>query len=596
MDYSLGTVTRYRRFLLATTAVALLAGCGGKQAAEPAPLPDLTSPVVSPDTASTEAESEADEEGAPLPDMPAEHVFQADTLPPSLVHRQFDLYVPGQDLKPVLRLLSRRSGINFIIDPNVQGQVSVDLTDVSTVEALDYLLTPLGYAYEYKRGAVWIERTNFETRVFSLNYAITGRRGSKTLNVGAGNFAGGGALGRGGGLFGRGAQGQAQGGGQATGGQQLGGFAGGGRGAGVGGGQFGTGQSTVTSGSTAEVFRDLQEGLEALVFGSNGGEQAAEGAGARTRGQAAPAEDSRAFSRTDTAGRRLIINPMAGLVQIRAEPEAIDQAARFIEAIQGSVERQVLIEAQIVEVGLGEQSKFGIDWSAVLDGLEASQAVLGPRQNGDFEVTVTEEDVEAVLQALARRNEVRTLSSPRVSTLNNQKTVLQATTQEVFFSSVVSRPVVADGTVIPGERQFIPRVVPVGVVVDVTPQISADGEIIMDIRPSVSEIRGTARSPEGDTQPILDVRTIDTMARVTSGQTIVIGGLIQEREKVQESRVPVMGEIPVVGNLFRSRDAEKQRSQLVIFLTPYVQAGRRVDELTEAERMRLRELMRSRQQ
>lgn len=581
-------------FRLASLLVLAVAACAGKQEPPSEGAPDLPASVAYQEERPEQPEQGQQQE---LPDLPAEPAVEEDTLPPELTRETVDMRVTDAELRPLLMALSSESGINFVVDPSVEGSVTIDLNGVSVAQALDYLLTPLGYGYEYRRKAVWITKRRLETRVFRIDYAITGREGTKSLTVGASTLsgAGGGRGGLGGQLGQFGGQGGAGAGGGVGGQRGAGGVLGGGQ-LGQGGmGGIGAGSSTVSSGSDASVFQDLRNGLETIIFGERGGQGGQDGQ-ARSRetrqaGLLGGGGDSGAYSQADTTGRRVVINPFAGLIMVTATPEELDQVGQFLEAVQGSVERQVLIQAEIVEVSLDEEDRFGIDWNAVLGkDLGLSQAVLDNPSNENFQVNVTGSDVDAILQTLSRDKDLRTLASPRVSTLNNQKTVLQATTQEVFFSSFTTRPIVVGETVVQGERTFVPNVIPVGVVIDVTPQVSADGQIIMDIRPSVTEIKGVAESPEGDTQPILDVRTIDTMARVESGQTIVIGGLIQERRQREEQGVPVLKDIPGLGALFSSTEESEERSQLVIFLTPYLQSGVGIDELSREERLRLQQM------
>lgn len=583
-----------------TVGAFLLAGCASSQAApdqgEPSPPPEL------PEELAYDEERPAPEDT--LPDLPVRRTTDAasDTLPAALTQEQISFSGTNVAVRPLLRTLSLESGINFVVDPGVTGTVTVDFQDVSLTRALDYVLTPLGYGYEYRRGAVWVQKQRLETRVFPFNYAVTGRQGFKTLTVGAGSLGGGGATGVGAGS-GRLGGGVTAGGNQAgaQGGAGVGGGAGGrgglgGGGGGFGGGGLGAGTSTISSSSTGEVYQDLTEGLESIVFGRASGDEGENGGGGQRTGLApglgtgVRSGDSQAFTRSDSVGRRLVVNPFAGLIMVTATPEELDQVERYMDAVQGAVERQVLIEAEIVEVQLSDESRFGIDWNALLGDVSIDQAVLGGQENNDFAVNVTGTDVDAVLRALSKQNDVRTLSSPRTSTLNNQKAVLQATTQEVFFSSVQSQPIVSDGTVVPSERQFIPNVIPVGVVIDVTPQVARDGTIMMDVRPSVTEIQGVAESPAGDRQPILDVRTIDTMVKVKSGQTIVIGGLIQEKNRRQEQGVPVLKDIPLLGGLFSNTSSSDSRSQLVIFITTHLQGGSDADERAAQRRMDLQRM------
>lgn len=536
-----------------------------------------------------------------LRDLPAVELETQEVvaqLPPALTEPRYDLRVRDESLRSVLLALAFRSGLNFVIAPDVEGSVTADLTGVSLVRALEYLLTPLNFDYHYERGAIWITKRRLETRVFSVNYPITGRAGAKTLAVGAGavgaGVAGGAAVV--GGVAGAGAVGVPAGA-QVAPGQVAGAPAG------IAAGALGAGFSTIGSASAANFFSDLRDGLETLIFGAVAAPAQAAGARAGLEvGRAGLAglmvggavSEFTAFSRRDEAGRELIFNPFAGLVLVRAEPEILDRVAAYIEAVSGSANRQVLIEAQIIEVELSDEYRAGIDWSLLTENFGLRQILVSAVPSGAaaFRFEATAGRLGAVLDALSTMGKLHTLSSPRVSTLSNQKVVLQATTQEVFFASQVTAPVVVDGTVIPGERQFFPQVIPVGVVVDVTPQVSEDGEIIMDIRPSVTEVVRIAESPRGDQTPVVDVRTMDTMAKVRSGETIVIGGLIDDEEEVQVRKVPLLGDLPLLGALFRSTERQVKRSQLVIFITPVVQAGRRIEELTAAQRRQLGEMIR----
>ncbi len=298
---------------------------------------------------------------------------------------------------------------------------------------------------------------------------------------------------------------------------------------------------------------------------------------------------------------KITLNKTAGILAVTDFPRNLARVATYLELLEGSVQRQVMIEAHVVEVALSDQFELGIDWSLVpaFEGLGGLRGILGggagavqrtARATGFFQVGLATQTVSVLLSALAQQGDVNVLSRPRISTLNNQKAVIKVAVDDVFFVTIRTEDPVT-GRI---RETQTPQTVTEGVVLDVTPQIGDDGVITMNIRPSITERVGVARSRLGDEVPIIAVRATDTVARVPDGQTVVIAGLIQDRASRAVSGTPGAKDLPGLGWLFRRTEKERRKSELVVFLTPRLLVGRRQVELSprELELLRLGETLR----
>jgi type II secretory pathway component GspD/PulD (secretin) len=179
-----------------------------------------------------------------------------------------------------------------------------------------------------------------------------------------------------------------------------------------------------------------------------------------------------------------------------------------------------------------------------------------------------------IMQAIEEQGDVKILSSPTISTLNNQKAIIRVGNQDVFF---ITGAVATQNTV---TQTIQPMTIDIGIILDVTPQISPDGTIIMTIHPSITEKTGEKVTPDGKTTfPLLSVRETDTTVKIRDGQTIIIAGLMQEKKEESYIGVPILQSIPLLGSLFRFKTSVKKNSELVIMITPTLQIGKRVEDL-----------------
>jgi type II secretory pathway component GspD/PulD (secretin) len=181
-----------------------------------------------------------------------------------------------------------------------------------------------------------------------------------------------------------------------------------------------------------------------------------------------------------------------------------------------------------------------------------------------------------IMQAISDQGDVKILSSPTISTLNNQKAIIRVGNQDVFF---ITGAVATQTTV----TQIIqPMTIDIGIILDVTPQIAEDGTIIMNIHPSITDKTGEKTTPDGKTTfPLLSIRETDTTVKVRDGQTIIIAGLMQEKKEESYIGVPVLDSVPLLGGLFRYKTDKRRNSELVIMITPTLQVGKKVEDFTK---------------
>lgn len=477
-------------------------------------------------------------------------------------HRVRDLMVQNQEIGLVVQELAQQFGLQYRIEPGVKGKVNTTLRNTTLTEALDAIIPP-GVTYQIQNGVLRVGPARIETRIFSMDYVALSRVGTASTIIQR-------RLG--------------------TGGQTAGGIGSPGLGGGVGGG-IGAGAGNITGGadvisaiSVADAWEEIRVTMEALIFDASatGGQAPNQPSGASPLGLGSV---GRPYSRVTPDGRRLIINPMGGTITVSAFPAQLEQVELSIRTFESSIQRQVLIEAKIVEVNLDRSFEFGIDWNAVAGagtaGISVRSSTTPARGANNVEFTLSggPGSITAVLNALSSQGDVRVLSSPRVSALNNQRAVFDVTTGEIFFSQTQT-PIANPG----GQPTFISQVTPqqisVGIVLDVLPQIGSDNTVTMNIRPVVTSVRSTATFQGADgtvfSAPVIDTRESDTMARLRASETIIIGGLMQTRRERVESGVPGLRSIPLIGRLFTSYKDVERKAELVIFLTPTIISGQPV--------------------
>jgi MSHA biogenesis protein MshL len=271
------------------------------------------------------------------------------------------------------------------------------------------------------------------------------------------------------------------------------------------------------------------------------------------------------------------VDRKAAMLQATDYPDRLDQVQLYVDAVQNRATRQVQIQAKVIEVVLNEEFAAGINWNLVIhragDAVSLTQRAA-PTTPGTFTVGLNIKDFTGLLNALATQGEVNVMSSPTVNALNNEPAIMRVGTQDVFFKTIAQTDALT-GRIL--QTSVEPQAITEGVVLSVTPQISGDGMINMSISPSLTERTGQAMSRFGDTVPILSVREADTLVRVHENETIVIAGLMDDRIRREQRKVPMLGDLPGVGRLFRGEVSSRRKTDLVILLTPTLMTPARAE-------------------
>ena len=502
-------------------------------------LPELPEPAAPPETAVTQAIS-------------AEPPSLSGALPNEA---RVSIAMNQAPARQFFMALTAGTPYTLLLHPNVTGSYSARLQDVTVTEALEAIrdLYDLDITLSGKR--ITVKQPAMETRVFQVNYPNGSRKGSSDTRVAAGSLTD---------VLPAGAAA-----GNSVQPVRL------------------ADSSRVSTHAEADFWHELKAALEAV-------------AGISSAAGSAP---------NAASGKSIVISPQSGVVVVRAMPRELRDIAAFLKATQLSIERQVILEAKIIEVQLSDSYQSGVNWAAFRSGsTRASAGVLQPGAslnntpdtalgNGSlngtagsalsalassggtmFGLALQGTNFAALIAFLETQGAVQVLSSPRISTLNNQQAVLKVGTDEFFVTGV------SGGTTTPSAGGAITTTPNVtlrpffsGVVLDVLPQIDAEGNIMLHIRPSVSQVTTVNKNINLGVGGQLSLplasssaSEADSVVRARNGQVVVIGGLMREGSINDRSQVPGVGSAPGIGKLFGSTSRSSQKRELVILLKPTV--------------------------
>ncbi|MGV7207480.1 pilus (MSHA type) biogenesis protein MshL [Oxalobacteraceae bacterium A2-2] len=467
---------------------------------------------------------------------------------------------------------------NMLINPEVSGTVSANLKDVTLVEALDAIRELYGYDYKIEGTRIYIRPLTMQTRMFHVNYLTAARKGTSSLRVSSTSVANAGTSNSGN---------QNNNGSNNNSNNNNSNNNNGDNGNNNNG--TGNGNSTqrdaanVQTTSVSDFWTELKASLELLV---------------------AVGKD----------GRSVVISPQSGVIVIRAMPDELRNVEQYLKATQLSVDRQVILEAKILEVELNSNFQSGVNWAAFGKGNNSrvSGGVLSPGTTlsqltnpvtvqtsaGNASITASAgstlgaaseaagsliglafqtSNFSALISFLESQGTVHVLSSPRIATLNNQKAVLKIGTDEFYVTGVsTTTTTTGSGTGITTPTVTLQPFFS-GVVLDVTPQIDEQGYVTLHVHPSVSQVstvsKGVNLGTAGSlTLPLAASATseIDSMVRGQDGQVVAIGGLMRQSTTNDRSGVPGAASLPVLGALFRNTAEVVQKRELVVLIKPTI--------------------------
>lgn len=537
----------YKKLIIGISLLAVLFGC-----ATPIPRGEATRSGI---------EAALDEASAPAAkDLESEPAFQPEdgvsATEPEPSEQRFDVNTDETPARAFFMALVEGTSYNMVVHPDVSGNISLSLKNVTVPEVLDVVSEVYGYAHKRNRTGFVVLPATLQSRIFQIDYLNLQRSGISRTRVSSGQVS------------------------ESTPRDGRDGFSQSGQDAYASStGDLSQRSAQQVSGSKietsykADFWTELQKTLEEIVGNED--------------------------------GHQVVVNAQAGVVVVRAMPKQLRNVEEYLETIQSIAQRQVIIEAKIIEVQLNDRFQAGINWVSVsqnssgdtftfgqiappadfgnnLETLGGAPITVAPGTavngfvnstlGGAFTMAFDIGDFNSFIELLESQGDTRVLSSPRVSTLNNQKAVIKAGTDEFFVTDIASNTVTGTSSATSRNVQLTPFFS--GIALDVTPQISASGEIILHIHPTVSEVTDQQKvvtvSGESDTLPLAfsEIRESDSIVKARSGQIIVIGGLMRKSSRSANFATPVLGRIPGVGKLFQSKREVETKTELVILLRP----------------------------
>lgn len=291
--------------------------------------------------------------------------------------------------------------------------------------------------------------------------------------------------------------------------------------------------------------------------------------------------------------QNVVVNREAGMLSVYTTAKKHQQVKNYLDSSLNRTNKQVLIEATVVEVELSDQYQAGVDWSAINSNsggsTDISQSLLGTNLSKDPNFTINLSSIgtwnfNVGIKMLQQFGDAKVLSSPKIMAMNNQAALLKVVNNEVYFTVEVNRESATASSAGVTTYETTVHTVPVGFMMHVTPFISED-EISLNIRPTLSRIVGYVNDPNPDLArenieskvPIIQEREMDSVLRLRNRQTAIIGGLIQDTHDNQRQGVPGLSDLPWIGDLFSYRDDTVKKSELIIFIRPIIVTNPDVD-------------------
>jgi len=451
-----------------------------------------------------------------------------------LSEKRLEISATSVAAKDFFTAIVEGSAYSVAIHPDVSGSITLNLTDVTLTEAIKVIQDIYGFDIRVNGNIIQVYPAGIRTETIALNYLFLKRFGTSSTSINSG------------------------------------------------------GVSENDPNSSNSGGNNGSSGNNQNSQNSQNGQNSNSGINIYTENESnfwtELKETLTAFVGT-TDGRSVIISPQAGLVTVRGLPAEITAVKKFINDTETHLHRQVIIEAKIMEVTLNDEYQQGVRWNEVLGSLGSTDLtfstsgniagnVISGKVGGATSLSFSGADFSGVIDLLQTQGNVQVLSSPRITATNNQKAVIKVGEDEYFVTDVSSTTTTGTSTTTTPEVELTPFFS--GIALDVTPQIDKDGNVILHVHPSVTLTAEQNKIIQlGGQELILPlaqsrVRESDTIIRAKSGEIVVIGGLIETYQTDQESKTPLLGDIPLLGGLFKSVSEVTQKRELIILLKPVV--------------------------
>lgn len=496
---------------------------------------------------------------------------------PKAKEQLYSIVVYDTPVKEVLFAIARDSKFNIDIHPSIKGNVTLNAVDQTLPAILERLSKQVDLTYKIQNNVLNITPDSPVLRTYKVDYVNMSRDTASFI----------------------GADGQISSASQSSG-------AGGTVSNSAGNGANNSSRTSVTSESKSHFWETLEKNLKDILAetdkeiiitrtGINSKSNV------KTKGDQVASNSSEAASILDAVREKeedrneyktlfagtVIVNREAGIINVRATNKQHEKIQDFLDRVMASVKRQVLIEATIVEVRLNDSFQAGIDWSrfgntATSSGFTFQQS-LGPSINaantgfaiGYLNPVSSLGNLAASVTLLKQFGDTKVISSPKLMVLNNQTAILKVVDNLVYFTVQAQQSQGTQGGVL-STITTTPNTVPVGIVMSVTPQINDTSAVNINVRPTISRVVSFVRDPNpqllniASQVPQIQVREMESLLQVNSGNTAILGGLMQDEMQRNTDAVPGVSDVPVVGEVFKGRDYANKKTELVIFLRPTI--------------------------
>ena len=473
---------------------------------------------------------------APVPAIP-KPVLRAPILPPPTAPRASETYtvvVNDVPVKELLFALARDAAVNVDVHPDVNGSVTMNAIDQTLDQILDRISNQVPVRFEQKGETLVVGPDSAYLKTYRVDYVNLSRTTKSNVSV-------------------------------ATQVSTVGSFDATDSGGGGGGTDENQSTTDVTTTSENLFWETLVDTVKTIVGNTSG--------------------DADGDSQVSTSGGTTDVtaNREAGILVVRATGRHHREVQGYLDEVMSSAKRQVLIEATIVEVTLNDRYRAGVDFQRLLGNSTIQQSLIGANlgaapflllELANAPVGNPKRDIAVTARLLKEFGNVRVLSTPTIMALNNQTAIFKVVENRVFFT--VESDTTQNQTTTLTTVETTPHTVPIGLVMSVTPQIDQNDEVTLNVRPTITRTIGAGvRDPNPALQiesriPEIAVRELESVLRLRSGQVAVLGGLMQDQTDNGTSGIPGLSEISGVGELFKFRDDNYVKSELVVFLRPTV--------------------------
>ncbi|WP_446811013.1 pilus (MSHA type) biogenesis protein MshL [Methylomonas sp. 2BW1-5-20] len=470
--------------------------------------------------------------------------FNQTLLGDSLTSRPatFNVSVHEVDAREFFMSLVVDSQENMVVHPDVTGRISLELKNVSIPQVLSAVQKVYGYDYSKTDIGYIIYPATLQTKIFKIDRIDLLREGSSNTRVSSGQISNGSRRSN---LYNQANQSSNPNNPNSNAPNNA------------------TSGSWITTSSKTDFWDELQQSLSAVA-------------------DVTPAAGNADELHNPQTGTKVVINKQTGIVVVRANPSQMREVEKLISTTQGQIGRQVVIEAKILEIILDDKHQDGVNWANIMhDAKNAFLSSVNPLPMAAsvtsqvFTIGVHSGDFYAFIELMEGQGKTNILSSPRISTLNNQKAVIKVGQDEYFITDIASNNSLSAATnTVTQDITWTPFFS--GIALDVTPQIGDTNNITLHIHPSITRVENQTKKFTINDQPnelpmaLNTVRESDSIVHAESGQIIVIGGLMQENREENKQGVSLLSRIPYLGNAFRENQGTGRKSELVILLKPTV--------------------------